>query len=38
MVTNADIVSNDCSLLAGILADWVNGGIVENCYTSGKLK
>ena len=38
MVTNADIVSNDCSLLAGILADWVNGGIVENCYTSGKIE
>ena len=38
MVTDADIVSNDCSLLAGILADWVNGGTVENCYTSGKIE
>lgn len=38
MVVDADIVSNDCSLLAGILADWVNGGTVENCYTSGKIE
>lgn len=38
MVTDADIVSNDCSLLAGILADWVNGGTVKNCYTSGKIE
>lgn len=38
MVVDADIVSNDCSLLAGILADWVDGGTVENCYTSGKIE
>ena len=36
-VTNADIVANDNSLLAGILADWVNGGTVQNCYTSGTI-
>ena len=36
LVIDADIASNDGSLLAGILADWVNGGTVENCYTSGK--
>ena len=38
LVIDADIASNDGSLLAGILADWVNGGTVENCYTSGKIK
>ncbi|MEE0233914.1 MAG: S-layer homology domain-containing protein [Faecalibacterium prausnitzii] len=38
LVTDADIASNDGSLLAGILADWVNGGTVENCYTSGKIE
>lgn len=38
MVVDADIVSNDISLVAGILADWVNGGTVENCYTSGKIE
>ena len=38
LVINADIASNDGSLLAGILADWVNGGTVENCYTSGKIE
>lgn len=38
MVVDADIVSNDGSLVAGILADWVNGGTVENCYTSGKIE
>lgn len=37
-VLDADIVSNDDSLLAGILADWVNDGTVENCYTSGKIE
>jgi len=37
-VTDADIASNDGSLLAGILADWVDGGTVENCYTSGKIE
>ena len=37
-VLDADIVSNDDSLIAGILADWVNAGIVENCYTSGKIE
>ena len=37
-VIDADIDSNDGSLIAGILADWVNGGTVENCYTSGKLE
>ena len=26
------------ALIAGILADWVNGGTVENCYTSGKIE
>ncbi len=36
LVIDADIASNDGSLLAGILADWVNGGTVENCYTSEK--
>lgn len=38
LVIDADIASNDGSLLAGILADWVNGGTVENCYTSGKIE
>ena len=38
LVTDADIASNDGSLLAGILADWVDGGTVENCYTSGKIE
>ena len=38
LVIDADIASNDDSLLAGILADWVNGGTVENCYTSGKIE
>lgn len=38
MVVDADIVSNDGSLVAGILADWVNDGTVENCYTSGKIE
>ena len=38
LVTDADIASNVGSLLAGILADWVNGGTVENCYTSGKIE
>ena len=38
LVIDADIASNDGSLLAGILADWVDGGTVENCYTSGKLE
>ena len=38
LVTDANIGSNDGSLLAGILADWVNGGTVENCYTSGKIE
>ena len=38
LVIDADIDSNDGSLLAGILADWVNGGTVENCYTSGKIE
>ena len=38
LVTDADIASNDGSLLAGILADWVNGGTVENCYTSGRIE
>ena len=38
LVIDADITSNDGSLLAGILADWVNGGTVENCYTSGKIE
>ena len=38
LVIDADIVSNDGSLLAGILADWVDGGTVENCYTSGKIE
>ena len=38
MVVDADIVSNDCSLLAGILAAWVDGGTVEHCYTSGKIE
>ena len=33
-----DIDSNDGSLIAGILADCVNGGTVENCYTSGKIE
>ncbi|WP_418488744.1 LPXTG cell wall anchor domain-containing protein [Faecalibacillus intestinalis] len=37
-VINADIVSNDDSLIAGVLADWVNAGTVENCYTSGKIE
>lgn len=37
-VINADIVSNDDSLVAGVLADWVNAGTVENCYTSGKIE
>ena len=38
LVIDADIASNDGSLLAGILADWVNGGTVENCYTSGRIE
>lgn len=38
LVIDADIASNDDSLIAGILADWVNGGTVENCYTSGKIE
>lgn len=38
LVIDADIASNDGSLLAGILADWVDGGTVENCYTSGKIE
>ena len=38
LVIDADIASNDGSLIAGILADWVNGGTVENCYTSGKIE
>ena len=38
LVIDADIDSNDGSLIAGILADWVNGGTVENCYTSGKIE
>ena len=38
LVIDADIASNDGSLLAVILADWVNGGTVENCYTSGKIE
>ena len=38
LVTDADVASNDGSLLAGILADWVDGGTVENCYTSGKIE
>ena len=38
LVIDADIDSNDGSLLAGILADWVDGGTVENCYTSGKIE
>lgn len=38
LVIDADIASNDDSLLAGILADWVNGGTIENCYTSGKIE
>lgn len=38
LVIDADIASNDGSLLAGILANWVNGGTVENCYTSGKIE
>ena len=38
LVIDADIASNDGSLLAGILADWINGGTVENCYTSGKIE
>ena len=38
LVMDADIASNDGSLLAGILADWVDGGTVENCYTSGKIE
>ena len=38
LVIDADIVSNDQSLLAGILADWVNAGAVENCFTSGKIE
>lgn len=37
-VINADIVSNDDSLIAGVLADWVNAGTVKNCYTSGKIE
>ena len=38
LVIDADIASNDGSLLAGILVDWVNGGTVENCYTSGRIE
>ena len=38
LVTDADVASNDGSLLAGILADWVDGGTVEDCYTSGKIE
>ena len=38
LVIDADIASNDGSLLAGILADWVDGGTVENCYTSGRIE
>ena len=38
LVTDADVASNDGSLLAGILADWVDGGTVENCYTSGRIE
>ena len=38
LVIDADIASNDGSLIAGILADWVDGGTVENCYTSGKIE
>ena len=38
LVIDADIASNDGSLLAGILADWVDGGTVENCYTSGTIE
>lgn len=38
LVIDADIVSNDDALNAGILADWLRNGTVENCYTSGKIE
>lgn len=38
LVIDADIVSNDSALNAGILADWIRNGTVENCYTSGKIE
>lgn len=37
-VTEADIIAEDNSLRAGILADWIAGSSVENCYTSGKIE
>ena len=38
LIIDADIVSNDDALNAGILADWIRNGTVENCYTSGKIE
>ena len=38
LIIDADIVSNDDALNAGILADWIRTGTVENCYTSGKIE
>lgn len=38
LVTDADIVSNDGRLNAGILADDVSDSVIENCYTSGRIE
>ena len=37
-ITDADIVSNDSRLNAGILADDVTDSVIENCYTSGRIE
>ena len=34
-VIDADLYSYDDYLRMGILADWINTGVVKNCYTSG---
>lgn len=34
-IIDADVYSNDTSLHMGILADWLHGGAVFHCYTSG---
>ena len=35
LVMDANLYSYDTSLRMGILADWINTGIIKNCYTSG---